>query len=234
MEFKLNDDVSRCWYKKVCFKSGTDDCDRFCDKFFRLTRLATYSLLTEQQQHPIQLCCYNEDYESYMRLSKIKDDIKNFVSCGKNLFIHSENTGNGKTTWATKLLMQYLQSIMLNVSIEPHALFIDTISFLTQLKYTFNGGKNDKIDYILKWVNKVDLVVWDDIGSSKLSEYEQNLLFTLINERLNSCKSNIYTSNAKDAMMPELLGNRLYSRVVTNSECVVFYGLDLRGVDIDK
>ena len=233
MEFNFNKNTKDCWYNKSCDTYDTDDCTYYCDRYFRLKHLATYSLLTDKQQHPVILQPHDVDIDTFRQLSEIRDNIKQFVFDGNNLLIFSKNTGNGKTTWATKILMQYLQSIMWSVECtRPHALFIDVTDFLFLSKDTFNGGKSERLDYIKYWASKVKLVVWDDIISESISKYDSSLLFSIINNRINSGLSNIFTANATYDSLQSQLPPRLFSRIVTNSCCKEILGSDDRNFQI--
>ena len=57
----------------------------------------------------------------------------------------------------------------------------------------------------------------------------ENLL-SIIDYRLNSSKSNIYTSNLFGKELSESLGDRLYSRIINLSEVIEFVGQDKRGL----
>lgn len=229
MEFTINKDTTNCWYKNKCGKYNTEQCTYYCDRYFRLKHLADYSLLTQKQQHPIPLSPYERDVKTFSQLAHIRDNVDEFVQDGQCLLIHSKNTGNGKTTWATKLLMQYLQSIMWDVDCtKPHAIFVSASEYLYLCKQTFNGDKSDKLDYLNYWIPRVELVVWDDIIPENKSNYDNTMLFMQIDRRLNNGLSNIFTANGSKEWLKEFLPPRLYSRVVLNSQCYEIFGMDDR------
>lgn len=55
-------------------------------------------------------------------------------------------------------------------------------------------------------------------------------LFNFIDNRLNSGKANIYTSNLIGDHLKESVGDRLYSRIINSSEIIQFIGKDKRGI----
>ena len=59
----------------------------------------------------------------------------------------------------------------------------------------------------------------------KLNEYYSDFI-----NRINTGKSNIYTSNVDGDALRSLLGDRLYSRIISYSDDIEFQGKDLRGV----
>jgi DNA replication protein DnaC len=68
------------------------------------------------------------------------------------------------------------------------------------------------------------LVVWDDIAIKTATTYEMENLLSIIDYRLNSGKSNIYTSNLFGSELSQRLGERLYSRIINLSEIIEFSG----------
>ena len=59
-------------------------------------------------------------------------------------------------------------------------------------------------------------------------------LLSIIDDRINNKKSNIYTSNLNKDELHKLLGDRVYSRVYNYSECIEFLGKDKRNLRGDK
>jgi DNA replication protein DnaC len=194
--------------------------------------LANSSLLTEKQQQPITLNAPSVDLQSYCELKNIKENIESFISEGNNLLIESETTGNGKTSWAIKLLMSYLDSMWVRAPLEPIALFVNVPTFIFEMKSAFgNSTDNDYVNTIKENVSKCDLIVWDDIGLKTLTAYEQDLLYTYINRRLDLGKSNIFTTNLTEEDFKQYMGDRLYSRIYNNSKIITFYANDHRGIE---
>ena len=56
-----------------------------------------------------------------------------------------------------------------------------------------------------------------------------NVIFGIINDRLDSGKSNIYTANFTEEGLRDVLGDRLYSRILVGSKMVILRGSDHRG-----
>ena len=148
---------------------------------------------------------------------------------GNNLYIYSKNVGNGKTSWALRLLRQYINKVWYKKEIKPIALFVHVPTFLLELKSSLDKD-NDYINHILNNVRKCDLVVWDDIGNKAGTVFETDYLLSLIDSRINNNKSNIYTSNLNQTELHEALGDRLYSRIFNYSDCIELVGKDKRGI----
>lgn len=227
-EYVFNKD--KCWYKNVCGKFDSESCNTTCLRYLKMFSLTDASLLTEKQQQPIVLNCPKVDYNSYCRLNEIKQNIENFVTTGNNLLINSCIAGNGKSSWAIKLLMSYLDAIWYRAPLQPAALFINVPTFIFETKEAF-GKSNEYVEYIKENVLKCPLIIWDDIGLKTLTAYEQDLLYTYINRRIDMNMCNIFTTNLQADSFKTCMGDRLYSRVYNASEVITFYSPDHRGLN---
>ena len=168
------------------------------------------------------------DLEAFKQLKDIESKIVSFVKNGVNLFIHSSISGNGKSSWAIRLLQTYVDKTWNSYDFQDCAvLFIDVPKFLNSLKLNINGT-DAYAPAILSKVAKADLVVWDDIASSTGSNYDIDKLFSLINGRIENDKSNIFTSNLDTDAIRHALGARLASRIGNGSVNIEFNGADKR------
>lgn len=170
------------------------------------------------------------DREQFGLLKSIGDNIEQFVEQGKNLYIYSSNCGNGKTSWALRLVQNYIDSIWYKTDIRCRAMFISVPKFFIMLKDNIST-RNEYIAHIKQNVTDCDLVVWDDIGTKVGTEFEIENLLNIIDNRLCNGKSNIYTSNMDPIQLNERVGDRLYSRIVNLSTNICFKGMDKRGLN---
>ena len=227
---------NECYLTDSCLKYKNGNCDindkQFCIKLFKIDYLYEQSLLSNSQRHNVKLRLDADgtDREAFYKLRDIQNSILEFVSNGKNLYIHSAICGNGKTEWAIKLIQSYINNIWHKSDLRCRALFINVPRFLLSLKDNISD-KSDYISHIKKIVLDADLVVWDEIGVANLSKFEHEHLLNLINTRIDYDKSNIYTSNLSGDELKEKIGERLYSRVVNLSTDIEFFGSDKRGVN---
>lgn len=214
---------SECWYKDTC----KDDCN-MCAVFFQMKYQMTHSGLPEAKQKPIALYLTDDnsgDEDAYYRLADIRKNIVEFVEQGKNLYICSSLSGNGKTSWAIKMLHTYFHHTAVGNYDNLKGMFVSVPKLLLQLK-DFNNPLPKSYRENLE---KVDLVIWDDIAVSGISQYDYTQLFTLIDERILSEKSNIFTSNVVgEQALGKIFGNRLTSRIYYTSEIVELKGKDMR------
>lgn len=165
------------------------------------------------------------DLKQYSKLADIKADIVDFVEAGNNLFICSKNTGNGKTSWALKLLLKYFDQIWAGNGFRVRGLFVNVPTLLLQLK----NFSNPLSEEYKKWLMNVDVVVWDEIASTSISNYDYGNLLMFLDHRIFSDKANIFTSNAtsKDELEKNV-GAKLASRIWNTSTIIEFNGKDRR------
>lgn len=223
-----------CFVKSTCKKYIKDNsCDTkdFCIKLFKLNELYDNAIVSQSQRKRVGLVLDSDmsDAEAFEKLSDIEQNIIPFIKDGKNLFIYSSNVGNGKTSWALRMIQSYFNKIWPESSMVCKALFINVPRFLLTLKDSITNN-SDYIDHIKENVLTTDLVVWDEIGVKSLTTYEHEHLLNLINTRLDNNKSNIYTSNLFDEELKEKIGDRLYSRITNLSVNIELKGRDKRGL----
>ena len=220
-------DMETCWYKTVCGK----ECQEPCLRHRKMWYLVKMAMLDGNMSHPPVLRPDEVDYNAFTRLKEIKQNVREYVNAGKNLLIYSTNTGNGKTKWAIKILLAYLDSIWATSDVECRAIFVSMPKFMFAAKNHFDKP-DDYYDYIMENIFDADLVVWDEINFKEWTSYEQDIMLNIINQRIEQGKSNIYTTNFDLPTIEQMLGARLNSRIVGLSEKVQFFGGDKRGLDI--
>lgn len=167
----------------------------------------------------IDLFPSKEDENTFIELNEIKNNVIDFVNNGNNLLIYSSNVGNGKTTFATKILKQYINNVS-NVKFKYNCpgLFINTTSFLNEKKLAISDiSLQEKVYDIEKKILSANLVIFDDIGVKNISDYDLGSLYYWIDYRTSENKSCIYTSNLNINKLANALDGRLYSRIVNYS-----------------
>ena len=216
--------IQSCWYKRIC----TEQCSENCIRYKLMYSLFKQSNLPEALWNYKELICHEKDLQVYKKLQAKSDAILNFIKAGNNLYIYSENCGNGKTTWAIRLMYSYFDKIWHKSCFDCKALFVSVPKFLYNCKRSISQDVKG-FEELCNLISEVDLVIWDDIGEMKASDYEHQILFQYIDDRINSKKSNIYTSNKNKEQLEDVLGVRLASRIYNCSECIEFLEEDKRG-----
>ena len=216
-----------CWYNKVC----NNTCSPNCVRFLEMSYLMEVSRLPKAKQKPIQLRPEDVDYEAFTELADIKDNIVDFVNNGKCLYIASEYNGNGKTSWAIKLLLRYFDQIWDGNCFRCRGVFIHVPTLLLRLK-DFDNKKDDAdLNDLKRDLLNADIVVWDEIGSDYLSNYDLTQLLTFLDQRDLEEKTNIFTGNLLDVELRKKVGAKLHSRIWNGSIKIIFKGSMDRRVD---
>lgn len=226
--------MSNCYVYNNCSRR---DCDKeTCLRREKLIYLFNRSMLSESQRYEFKLQPDSDgtDLDEFKKLNVIKNDIVNFVNSGKNLYIHSSNCGNGKSSWAIKLIQEYINKIAIRSPLTCRALFVSTPRFLMAMKDSISN-KNEYYESVKDDVYSADLVVFDDIANKIGTDFELNSLLGIIDHRISAGKSTIFTSNMSTLKdLQNALGDRLASRISQYSENIEFHGSDKRGLGGNK
>lgn len=212
----------KCWFRDNCKNYNTSNCNCGCKIYYQYYYLVNLANIPENKQQPADLKLQaQKDIKKYEYLNDVKDNINQFVSKGCNLYLYSKYFGNGKTTWAIKLMSKYFSNIWPHNGTKCRGLFINIDDFLMQKRSQINHP-NERFTEMEKLIPTVDLVIWDDIGVTKLKEYDHQILFPLINSRITNNKANIFTSNVIDEELYNNIGGRLGNRILDTSTIVEF------------
>lgn len=215
-------DKESCWFKKNCSNYNTENCNCGCKiycQFYYLVNLANIPRVLQYSEN--QSLVPGKDDHEFEILNSIKDDIVRWVNEGNNLFIFSDYCGNGKTTWSIKLMCKYFSKIWPGNGTRCRGLFINVDEFLMNKQNNIQSN-NKRLLEIERLIPIVDLVIWDDIGCTKLTNYQHSILFPLINSRIINGKANIFTSNTVDTEFSNNVGDRLASRILDTSDIIEF------------
>ena len=177
------------------------------------------SLIPKRYQKEIELVPSNTDKPVFYELRNIRENVKEFVNGGNNLLICSDSPGNGKTTWATKILRAYIESVSDRAwPNNTPALFLNINSFLNEKRMAIDDPEvSAKVQKIEKALKTAKLVVFDDIVDKRLTSFENNNLFYWIDYRTSNMLSCIYTTNQLPKDLEIDLEGKLYSRIVKYS-----------------
>ena len=211
--------ISNCLFKSVC----TNTCSEQCMRLIQFNRLLELSNLPLAYQKRIVLHEPKEDAEAFATLDNIRMSITDFVKEGKCLYICSSNCGNAKTSWATRLMLRYFSENWKNSYDITRGLFVHIPTLLIDLKKFEN-----RPEYIDR-IKDADLVVFDDLAFSRLTDYEHEQLLQFIDYRVSNNLSCIFTSNIVDYnTLAQCVGGRIASRIYNGAKVVTFKAKDFR------
>ncbi len=98
--------------------------------------------------------------------------------------------------------------------------FVSMPDLLKKIKNTFGKGNTESEEKILKALNICDLLIIDDIGAEKTSEWVQEIIFLIIDNRYRRNKPVMATSNLEPKELAGQIGKRSYDRIVEISQSI--------------
>jgi DNA replication protein DnaC len=122
-------------------------------------------------------------------------------------------TGTGKTFLAVAILNGLLARGFDGV-------FMGWLNFLEHVKSTYDRTRpGEQFDYEAKHIARdATVLVLDDLGASKYSEHDEQLVTTLLTERCNQRRATIVTTNVKDVALSGLVDPALAWNRMINSD----------------
>lgn len=219
------ENIKKCDFFTEC---NHRDCEAgFCLKKYKLDSLFDLAQLAAgQRKHTVlRVDADGTDLEEFKRLAAMLDRVEEFVERGTNLYLHSLNCGNGKSTTAIRFIQAYLKKIWHVTDLRCRALFINVPRFVLAMRDNISKP-NEYFQQVIASAEDADLVVWDDIATKVATQFEIDRLLPIIDTRLASGKANIFTSNLGRDGMEKALDPRLVSRI-----CSTAIDIELKGAD---
>ena len=134
--------------------------------------------------------------------------------------------GTGKTHIACgigRALMEETRSV----------LFMTVLQALRHIKDTYRRDSEKSESDAIKDMLRPDLLILDEIGAQLGSEHEKMLMFEIINERYQQCRSTILISNLTGEELTAFLGDRVMDRFRESGALVAFDWSSYRGKRLD-
>ncbi|WP_054704653.1 ATP-binding protein [Bacillus sp. JCM 19041] len=91
--------------------------------------------------------------------------------------------------------------------------FQKTTQLLDKLKSTFGQKQASKYDDIIRALVTCDLLILDDIGAEKVTEWTEETFFKIIDHRYSKKRPVFYTSNLKPSELHNKIGGRSVDRL---------------------
>lgn len=197
--------------------------DAIHDKCLRLKKFKHLSVYDKDFQNHIFKNAIIENEKEIEYYQHFKMYVKNFDVMMKEQigFILSGNPGTGKT-FATECIANYLTD-------KGYAVLNFNISgYLDEIKKGFdkNSPKNDIEDKLLQAVIDADLIIIDDIGSERITEWSSDRLYVLFNKIYTEHKCVILTTNMDGNELSKHLevnkSDKVIDRLTQSLKCFVF------------
>ena len=169
---------------------------------------------------------YNESLEKAVAQARRVADA--FPVVGKGLLLEGQ-PGVGKTHLAVAVLKQAIQTTA------ARGLFYDIRDLLRVIRSTYDPAIRTTELEVLRPVMRADLLVLDDLGAEKTSEWVEETMNLIVNTRYNDQRLTIFTTNYQD--IPDdtdpnsllfRIGHRMRSRLHEMSDPLQLDGADYR------
>lgn len=220
----------KCWVENSC-KGYPKSCNQFCEGYVILEVAYKQSNIPLRYQYPQQLIVDADDEIVYSKIKSIMDNIGDYVERGHSLLLYGDHKGNGKTSLACALANAYIKHrVKTKMTLEPVVYFIRTAKFLEEMRKQFNEPTIE-FPTKLKMIETVDLLIIDDIGAEKPSDWVREQLLNIIDERYSNNRTTIYTSNFSIPQIEENLHGRIADRL-NDCEKLQFKGKSKRGLTL--
>ncbi|GCF83366.1 hypothetical protein BCACH14_53420 [Bacillus cereus] len=128
---------------------------------------------------------------------------------GESLMLWGE-PGNGKTHLAAAIVNQLSKKGYIVV-------FQSVPELLQRIRSTFNSENKENETQIMRALLECDLLILDDIGAEKTTEWVEEKLFNIIDGRYRKELPTLYTSNLEPKELKNQVGKRSYDRMVETS-----------------
>lgn len=119
---------------------------------------------------------------------------------------------------------------------QARAFFYDSRDLLKLIQSTYDKESKSSEVAILEPIETVDLLVLDEFGASKPTEWVVETITRIINKRYNECRPTIFTTNylddppAGEESLEQRIGVRLRSRLFEMADVVAVAGQDFRRI----
>lgn len=155
-----------------------------------------------------------------------KNFAENFDKVQPSNLLLRGNAGTGKT---------FISSCIGNLALKRNkTVYYQTSYKLCELMENVKFGKYESPDEqqsgytTIKYINDVDLLIIDDLGTEFLTQFTAAAIFDLLNTRLLKNKATVISTNLGFEAMEKLYSQRLTSRIFGEYKIVTLVGSDLR------
>ncbi len=222
------------WYYHPC----TPECEKKNDQreweiSRRDARVATLRERSGLSKRMEGYALDNFDHEvsksTQKALAKVMDYIMNWSEnkeTGRGLYFCGD-VGTGKTHLAVAVMNELITRKRVP------SLFVTVPELLDNLRGAYNDpGRN--LDEWMDAVKNADLLLLDDLGSERPTEWVQERVFVIVNHRYREALPTIFTSNIGPKDLAAQLGERTASRIISMCDWISLEGDDYREMEARK
>ena len=132
-------------------------------------------------------------------------------------FMLTGRVGSGKT--------HLIRGVAHHLRTHYHTVLYTTVPYLVE---HLRGPTGVDMDAVFKAMTRADVVVWDDLGAEKPTDWALDRLYLLLDARYEVEKPILVTSNWAPSQLEERLGARIVSRLMEMGPVWEVPGIDYR------
>lgn len=140
-------------------------------------------------------------FDTFQGNDKMVQGLIKLADTGCDIVLRGE-TGCGKTHLAVALMQH-----------AGHGYFTTAPELLLRIRSTFNDGGWETEDEVIRDLCSHDLLVLDDLGAEKTTEFAITTLYIIIDRRIRDAKRTIITTNLSLKEIEDKLDARIASRL---------------------
>jgi len=150
---------------------------------------------------------------------KTSRDLQSYINSPRGVYLHGK-AGRGKTVMACSIAREI---ILKGDYIE----YYSSPKLIMQLQDSFKG-EGDSAFEMLEKISRKEVIILDDLGAEKLTDFVRQSLYFLINEREQWMKKTIITSNYSLEELDRYIDGRISSRIAGMCDIIEVSGEDRR------
>lgn len=171
---------------------------------FKGKRFGDYIAQTDKQKKALQVC------------TEYADNFSAHLSSGRCLLLMGK-PGCGKTHLAAAIAGQICEQTNYD------AVYRSMPGLVHEIRATYDGGSDRTEGQIIQAITRCELLVLDEIGATKTSEFELALLFSVINARYERQLPTVVVSNLAPSELSTAIGERCVDRLREGGGIVVAF-----------
>jgi DNA replication protein DnaC len=155
-------------------------------------------------------------------LTLARDYAENFEEHSKRggVLIFAGKPGTGKS---------HLAGAILQAVLTPDVRYITCMDLIRMVRETWRKDSEKSETQVLRYLERLDLLVIDEVGMQYGTEGEQTILFDVLDRRYREVRPMVLLTNQNRDGFKSFVGDRIYDRLVETSRWVPFDWESFRG-----
>lgn len=159
---------------------------------------------------------------------KEKEVLKSKKIDTKGIYLYGNN-GTGKTIMSIFLTLEYIKNQYINNNHCPDFIFITVPELLLIFRDCYSKKSELSEMELLTTYSNIDILILDDFGVEKNTDWAFQMLYILINRRYENMNKTIITSNLSLSQLADKLNDdRIPSRLQQMCDIIETAGFDYR------